>query len=56
VLPKLYCSRILTHITAHVNTEFPDDRNAKSKVYTSEIILDRYQYIPVAHVTIHCMI
>jgi len=53
---KMFCSRILTHIIAHVNIEFPDDRNSKLKVYTSEMILGSYQYIPVAHVTIYCMI
>jgi hypothetical protein len=29
---------------------------AASKIKNSEIILDSYQYVPLAHVTVHCMI
>jgi hypothetical protein len=30
------------HILAHANIQCPDDRYSKLKIYTSEIILDRY--------------
>jgi hypothetical protein len=39
------------HIFAHVNTECPDDKHAKLKIYISEPILDSYKYIPVVYVT-----
>jgi hypothetical protein len=44
------------NILAHVNTECLDDRYPKLKMYTLEMILDWCEYIPVAYVTIHCMI
>jgi hypothetical protein len=44
------------HILAHVNIECLDDRHPKFKIYISELILDRYQYIPLAYVTMHPMI
>jgi hypothetical protein len=44
------------HIHAHVNIEHPNDRYPKLKMYISEIILDIYEYIPVAYVRMHCMI
>jgi hypothetical protein len=43
------------HILANVLTGFPDDRYPKLKIYISEVILDRYEYIPVAYVTMHYM-
>jgi hypothetical protein len=36
------------HSLAHVNMEYPDDRYPKLQIYVSELILDRYEYIPVA--------
>ena len=33
---------------AHINLKFPDDRYPKLKIYISELILDGYEYIPVA--------
>jgi hypothetical protein len=44
------------HILAHVNIEYPDDGHPKLKIYISELILDSYKYIPVAYVTMHCVI
>jgi len=41
---------------AHVNVDCPDDRKSKLKIYTSELILCRYEFISVAYVTMHCMI
>jgi len=35
------------HILADVNIVCPDDRCPELKVYISEVILDRYEYIPV---------
>jgi len=32
---------------AHINVEFPNDRDPKLKMYISELILGNYQYIPV---------
>ena len=34
----------------------PDDRHPELKIYISELILDSYEYIPVAYVTMHCVI
>jgi len=44
------------HIPAHINVGWPDDRYAELKVYILEITLDKYQYIPVAYVTMHYII
>jgi len=51
-------SKITTnsHVCAHVNIEYPDDRYPKLKILVSELISDRYDYITVASVTMHCMI
>jgi hypothetical protein len=43
----------LTHYKTHKNSEFPVDRNPKLEIYIPELILDIYQYIPVAYVTRH---
>jgi hypothetical protein len=40
---------------AHVYIECPDDSCSKLKIHVSELILDSYEYIPVAYVTIHCI-
>jgi hypothetical protein len=45
-----------THILALANTDSPDDRYPKLKIYISELILDSYEYIPVAYITTHCRI
>ena len=34
----------------------PDVKYPKLKIYVSELIVGRYQYVPVAHVTMQCMI
>jgi len=39
-----------SHILAHVNVGRQDDRYPKLKTYISELILDSYEYIPVAYV------
>jgi len=44
------------HILADINIECLDDKLPKFKIYISEQILDRYQYIPLAYITIHCII
>jgi len=44
------------HTLAHVNVDCPDGRNLKLKIYTSKLILCRYEFIAVAYVTMHCMI
>jgi hypothetical protein len=44
------------HTLAQVNVEYPDDRHPKFKIRISELILDSYQYIPVAYVTMHSVI
>jgi hypothetical protein len=33
-----------------------DDRYTELNIYISELVVDSYQYIPVAHVTVHCVI
>jgi hypothetical protein len=40
-----------------LSIDCPDDRYPKLKMYSyiSELILDSYQYIPVAYVTMHCI-
>jgi len=43
------------HIT-HVNTQCPDDRYTKFKIHISELIADSYEHIPVAYITMQCMI
>jgi hypothetical protein len=45
-----------THILAHVNVEYLDDRYPKLKICNSELILDSHEYIPLAHIAMHCMI
>jgi hypothetical protein len=45
-----------SHIFAHGNIGYPDYRYPKLNIYMSELILDRYLYIPVAYVTLHLMI
>jgi hypothetical protein len=44
------------HILAQVNTECPDDKYPKLKIYISEVISSGYEYIPVAYVTMRCII
>jgi hypothetical protein len=64
VFPKLFaCEPVLAsdittdpHIPALVSIECLDDKHPKFKICISELILDRYQYIPLAYVTMHCMI
>ena len=41
------------HILVHVNVEYRDDRDPKLKIYISELILDSYEYIPVAYITMY---
>jgi hypothetical protein len=41
---------------AHINTVCPDDRYPKLKINVSELILDSCKYIPVAYITMNCMI
>jgi len=64
-VPKLCCSRTpfwlrktITdpHIFAHVNTVCPGDRYPKLKICTSKLILDSYEHIQVARVTMHSVI
>jgi hypothetical protein len=45
-----------THIPAHVNIDCPQGMNSKLTIYISELILDRYKHIPVAHLKIHCIL
>ena len=45
-----------THILANVMVVGPNDRNPKLKIYISELSFDSYEYIPVAYVTVYCMI
>jgi hypothetical protein len=45
-----------SHILAHVNIEFPDDRDPKLKNDISVLTLDSYEDIPVAYITMYCMI
>ena len=63
--PPLWFRQITTdpHTLDHVNTVcvcvcvcVDEDRYTELKIKISELILDSYQYIPVAHVTVHCMI
>jgi hypothetical protein len=46
----------IPHILAHVNKDRPNDGYPKLEICTWYLILDSYQYIPVAFVTVHCMI
>jgi hypothetical protein len=41
---------------AHVNTECPENRYKKLKIYISEQSLGSYKCIPIAYVKINCMI
>jgi hypothetical protein len=36
------------HILAEVNIECPDGKYANLKIYVSKLVLDGYEYIPVA--------
>jgi len=42
------------YIHAHFSIEYPDDGYPKLKTCISEVILDSYEYIPVAYVTMYC--
>jgi hypothetical protein len=44
------------HIIADVNTEYQDDTYPKLKIFIPEMILDSYEHIVVAYVTMHRMI
>jgi hypothetical protein len=44
------------HILADLNTERPNGRYPKLNIHISELILDNYKYIPVAHVKMYCVI
>jgi hypothetical protein len=44
------------HILADLNTERLNDRYHNFNIYISELILDNYQYIPVAHVKMYSLI
>jgi hypothetical protein len=41
------------HILTHINE---DKMHQEVKIYISEFISDSYEHIPVAYVTMHCMI
>jgi hypothetical protein len=43
------------YILAHV-IQCPDDWHPKLDTYISELILGSHEYIPVAYVTMHCII
>jgi hypothetical protein len=43
-------------ILAHVNVACPDDGYTKLEIYVLDLISDSCEYIPVAYVTMHCMI
>jgi len=38
------------HLFALGNTECPDDRHRKLKIYVPELVLYRYEYIPLSNV------
>jgi hypothetical protein len=40
----------------YVRVEHPDDGNSKFKIYISELLLDRYEYMPEAYVITRCVI
>jgi len=44
------------HILAVINIVCPENKEPKFKIYISELILDSHEYIPVACVTIHCIL
>jgi hypothetical protein len=44
------------HILAHVSIDCLDDMYPKLNIYISELVLDRYEYITLACVTMYCMI
>jgi len=44
------------HVLAHINTECTDDKYPKLYICILKLILDSCQYIPLAYVTMHCMI
>jgi len=44
------------HILADLNTDLPGDSYPNLNIYISELILDRYKYIPVVHVKMYCVI
>jgi hypothetical protein len=46
----------LPYILPHGSIVFPDGLYAKLKMFISELILDKYECIPVAYITMHCMI
>ena len=64
VFPEFFCAdpfRYLKetmdpHILVHINRVCLDDWHPKLEIYTSELIFNSYEYIPVAYITMHCMI
>ena len=55
---RVWLRKITTdiHILAHINMELPHDRHPNPKICISELTLDGYQHIPLAYVTMQCMI
>jgi hypothetical protein len=61
VSSRRFCSRTLLTLTkkntdtspARVNIECPDDRYSQFDIYISELMLDSYEYIPVAYITMN---
>jgi hypothetical protein len=49
---------MVPYILDHISLDCPDHKYLypKLKICISELILDSYEYIPVACVTMHCMI
>ena len=64
VFPELFCAdpfKLLKitmdpHTLVQVNRVCLDDWHPKLKIYISELIFNSYEYLPVAHVKMHCMI
>ena len=59
LLADSFCLRKITtdpHILADVNIACSDDRYPTLEIYISELILGSNEYIPVAYVTMNCMI
>jgi len=65
VFPMYFCLRTHSwhqkitmdpHILSHINIMCLDDRYPKLNIYISEPILNSYEYVAVAYITIQCMV
>jgi len=58
IADSFFTSKITTdpHALAESNIKCPNEKYPKLKIHISKLILDSYEYMPVANVAMHCVI